>query len=132
MGTPYFLCRAGIVDIDRIAAQTEENPYDILDIPHTSDIATAKNAYKKQSLKWHPDRNVDCGKRCENKMADITRAFDQIKRRQAPPPEDRTWEKRLENLVSDWTAVIKHFDGVFNEKPNADNKATRSNVRTDL
>merc|ERR1712060_910414 len=100
--TPTLMHKAGIVDIDRIAAQTEENPYDILGIPQGADLATAKSAYRKESLRWHPDRNVGC-KDCERKMADITRAFDLIKRRRAPVGEEMTWEKWAEYLVSDWS-----------------------------
>merc|ERR1712113_643147 len=111
--TPYVLHRIGFVDIDRIAAQTVESPYDILGIPRDSDLLAAKNAYRKESLHWHPDRNVNCGKKCEDKMSDITRAFEQIKKRRAPPPVDQTWEKWAEGHISDWDNVFKHFEGTM-------------------
>lgn len=33
------------------------NHYDILGIPESADSNTIKNAYRKQVLIWHPDRN---------------------------------------------------------------------------
>lgn len=127
--TPFVMHRLGVVDIDRIAAQTEENPFDILGIPHTADLTTAKNAYRKESLSWHPDRNVGCGKRCERKMADITRAFEQIKKRRAPGPADRSWEAWAENIVSDWSSILKHFETKYNAE---DNKAGRPKAKSEL
>lgn len=108
--TPCLLHRSGIVDIDRIAAQTEVNPYDLLAIPRGADLSEAKSAYRKASLRWHPDRNIGCGRECELKMSEITRAFDVIKKRQAPSP-DRTWQQWLEDTGSDWQHVIEAFSG---------------------
>merc|ERR550525_231562 len=106
---PYGLHHLGVVDIDRIAAQTEQNPYDVLGIPRGASLAEAKTAYRKESLRWHPDRNIGCGKPCETKMSEITKAFDQIKKRRAPPPPDRTWEAWFRDVGSDWMAVLEVF-----------------------
>merc|ERR1711908_119875 len=57
IGLPWVLHRTGVVDIDRLAAQTERNPYDVLEISRSANLAEAKTAYRKLSLKWHPDRN---------------------------------------------------------------------------
>lgn len=104
---PWALHRFGMVDIDRIAAQTEVNPYEVLGLPRTAGLAEAKSAYRKESLRWHPDRNPGCGKECDGKMSEITKAFDLIKRRRAPPPPDRTWEAWFRDIGSDWMAVLE-------------------------
>lgn len=103
--TPRILHFAGVLDIDRLSAQTEANPYDTLGIAYSASMADIKMGYRKASLKWHPDRNPGCGKECDNKMADIAKAFELVKRRKAPPPEDRTWDAWLRNLGSDWMMV---------------------------
>eukprot|EP00932_Pfiesteria_piscicida_P000830 SRR837773.10811.p2 GENE.SRR837773.10811~~SRR837773.10811.p2 ORF type:complete len:160 (-),score=42.47 SRR837773.10811:2-415(-) len=103
---PRILHHAGYVDIDRLAAQTEANPYDTLGIPWSASFSDAKAAYRKESLRWHPDRNPGCGKECDNKMVEITKAFELIKRKAAPPPEDRTWQGWASGITSDWLIVL--------------------------
>jgi len=102
-----MLHQSGMVDIDRIAAQTLLNPYDTLGVPRSARLPEAKSAYKKMSLKWHPDRNLNCGKECDDKMAEITKAFDQIKKRQAPVDSDKTWSSWGQDLGRDWWYVLE-------------------------
>jgi len=104
---PSMLHHAGVLDIDRLAAQTEANPYDVLGIPHSAGLTEAKSAYRKESLRWHPDRNIGCGKPCEQKMSEITKAFDLVKKRRGPAPADRTWESWLEDIGSDWGHILE-------------------------
>lgn len=106
---PSGLHHMGFVDLDRIAAQTEANPYDVLGIPRNAGLAEAKTAYRKTSLRWHPDRNLGCGKPCEKKMSEITKAFDLIKKRRAPASPERTWKSWIEELGEDWLNVLKVF-----------------------
>jgi len=115
---PWVLHRFGIVDIDRIAAQTEVNPYEVLGLTRAAGLEEAKRAYRKESLRWHPDRNHGCGKECERKMSEITKAFDQIKKRRAPPPPDRTWEAWIQDIGSDWMAVGEVFQSSRSETDN--------------
>ena len=35
------------------------NPYEILEVEKGADMRTIKRAYRKMSLKWHPDKNPD-------------------------------------------------------------------------
>mmetsp|Transcript_106507 Transcript_106507/g.286562 ORF Transcript_106507/g.286562 Transcript_106507/m.286562 type:complete len:168 (+) Transcript_106507:398-901(+) len=104
---PRTLNMVGWVDIDRLQAQTEANPYDTLGIPFSATLSDAKAAYRRESLQWHPDRNVGCGKECENKMSEITKAFELVKKRKAPPPADRTWEGWLKDVGGDWLLVFE-------------------------
>mmetsp|Transcript_28845 Transcript_28845/g.54066 ORF Transcript_28845/g.54066 Transcript_28845/m.54066 type:complete len:283 (-) Transcript_28845:143-991(-) len=109
---PSVLHHFQVVDIDRIAAQTQVNPFELLGIPQSASLQEAKAAYRKESLKWHPDRNPGCGKECDDKMSEITKAYDLIKRRRAPAPPDRSWEGWLQELAQDW----KHIFEVFAEE----------------
>lgn len=110
--TPRMLQMAGAVDIDRIAAQTQSNPYDILEVSRGTSLSEAKSAYRKASLKWHPDRNVGCGKKCEDKMSEITKAFELIKKRSgAASFSEGTWEDKFRDLGRDWQSVFLAFSG---------------------
>lgn len=118
--TPSLLHRAGVVDIDRLAAQTEVNPYELLGLSRNAGLLEAKAAYRKESLRWHPDRNPNCGQKCTDKMSEITKAFDLIKRRQAPLPVEGLWDALRdrakwkafgENLFADWHGVVQELAG---------------------
>lgn len=130
-GVPELCDRLGFVDLARAAAQTDANPYDILGLSKGDGLGEAKRAYKQMSLRWHPDKNPGCGrpcdgsispcgKECDDKMADISKAFDAIKKRQAPPPTDRSWEGWIKDmsqrLGNDWMLVVQNLDKVFQEK----------------
>lgn len=106
---PTLLQLSGAVDIDRIAAQTQANPYDTLGISRGATMAEAKSAYRKESLRWHPDKNHGCGKKCEDKMYEITKAFELIKKRRAPTPANKSWEDMLRDIGKDWLAVLEVF-----------------------
>lgn len=112
---PVALHRFKVVDIDRLAAQTEVNPYELLGLHRSATLQQAKAAYRRKSLEAHPDRNPGCGKPCEDKMAEITKAFDLIKRRRAPPPPDRGWESFVKDVGSDWYHLIEALANQFHE-----------------
>jgi hypothetical protein len=55
----------------------EENkdPFDILEIDKaTADVAAVKKAWKKQAMKWHPDKNRDNIEEAEARMKEINAA----------------------------------------------------------
>jgi len=105
--TPWLLQRVGVVDIDRLSAQTQVNPYKVLELPRGGAMTDVKSAYRRLSKEWHPDHNPNCGKRCDDKMAEINKAFDAIKKRQAPLPEDNTWGHMVEHTLEDWGHVMR-------------------------
>eukprot|EP00930_Biecheleria_cincta_P036674 TRINITY_DN25137_c0_g2_i1.p1 TRINITY_DN25137_c0_g2~~TRINITY_DN25137_c0_g2_i1.p1 ORF type:complete len:281 (-),score=47.35 TRINITY_DN25137_c0_g2_i1:64-855(-) len=104
---PTLLHHMQVVDLDRVAAQTQVNPYELLGISSSASLAEAKAAYRKESLKWHPDRNQGCGKECDDKMAEIGKAFELIKKRKAPPPPDRSWGGWAQDIGKDWLQLIE-------------------------
>jgi TM2 domain-containing membrane protein YozV len=125
---PYILHRLQVVDIDRIAAQTEMNPYDLLDVPRGASLAEAKAGYRRESLRWHPDRNPGCGKRCDDKMSEITKAFDLIKKRRAPVTEDRTWETWFQEVGNDWLRILE----VLGQNTKQESQDTAKSSKSDL
>eukprot|EP00933_Yihiella_yeosuensis_P045729 TRINITY_DN41141_c0_g1_i1.p1 TRINITY_DN41141_c0_g1~~TRINITY_DN41141_c0_g1_i1.p1 ORF type:complete len:313 (-),score=52.81 TRINITY_DN41141_c0_g1_i1:59-997(-) len=111
--TPQVLQLMGVIDIDRATAQTEVNPYELLGLARGATMSEAKLAYRTASLKWHPDRNPGCGDECNSKMAEITKAFELIKKKRAPPPPDRSWEGTLKqkwaDTLADWQVVVEEM-----------------------
>eukprot|EP00197_Chlamydomonas_leiostraca_P011154 CAMPEP_0202861290 /NCGR_PEP_ID=MMETSP1391-20130828/2745_1 /ASSEMBLY_ACC=CAM_ASM_000867 /TAXON_ID=1034604 /ORGANISM="Chlamydomonas leiostraca, Strain SAG 11-49" /LENGTH=114 /DNA_ID=CAMNT_0049540657 /DNA_START=164 /DNA_END=504 /DNA_ORIENTATION=- len=50
--------------------------YKILGVDRGADDATIKKAYRKQALKWHPDRNPDNKAGAEDKFKDVAAAYE--------------------------------------------------------
>lgn len=55
--------------------QEKECYYDILQICKTADAQEIKKAYRKQSLLWHPDKNVQRKEEAEERFKLISEAF---------------------------------------------------------
>jgi len=53
------------------------DPFTILDIPAGSDIKSIKKAYKKMSLKWHPDKNPN-NPSAEAKFMMVAKAYESL------------------------------------------------------
>lgn len=47
--------------------------YSIIEIPHTATKAEVKSAYKKQAIRWHPDKNP--GQDTTQKMQEVNEAY---------------------------------------------------------
>ncbi len=56
-----------------------ENYYDILEVSKDADEETIKKAYKRLSLKWHPDKNVDNQEVAGEKFKKISEAYNILK-----------------------------------------------------
>ena len=51
------------------------NPYIVLNINKNCTKEEIKSAYRKLSLKYHPDKNIDNQKICEEKFKEISEAY---------------------------------------------------------
>eukprot|EP00401_Gymnodinium_catenatum_P017816 CAMPEP_0117518012 /NCGR_PEP_ID=MMETSP0784-20121206/31909_1 /TAXON_ID=39447 /ORGANISM="" /LENGTH=266 /DNA_ID=CAMNT_0005313913 /DNA_START=197 /DNA_END=994 /DNA_ORIENTATION=- len=95
---PVMLQRYNVVDIARLGG-TVPNAYRVLGLPNGGTAQELKAAYRKESLRWHPDRNVDCGKTCEDKMAKITEAYRIVQRHRFPKHRHKDWPTYLRNVA---------------------------------
>jgi DnaJ-class molecular chaperone len=50
--------------------------YAILGIARTASAADIKAAYRKQALKWHPDRNAEQKQLAEEKFKEVSEAYE--------------------------------------------------------
>eukprot|EP00727_Mastigamoeba_balamuthi_P007397 m51a1_g3278 putative secretory complex protein (688) ;mRNA; r:249736-252080 len=76
----YVLYRGGIFEARPSAAEDESagfNPYDILGVPEGATVDEIKQAYRRLSLKAHPDKNRD-DPRATDKFIRITKAYESL------------------------------------------------------
>ncbi|GBF92518.1 disulfide isomerase [Raphidocelis subcapitata] len=65
-----------LVSANAASAARGTRLYDALGIPPDADERVIKKAYKRQALKWHPDRNPDNKKKAEDKFREIAEAYE--------------------------------------------------------
>ena len=50
--------------------------YDILGVDRNASESEIKSAYRKQALKWHPDKNPNNKAEAEEKMKEVNQAYE--------------------------------------------------------
>jgi hypothetical protein len=55
------------------------DPYQTLGVDRNASEADIKKAYKKEALRWHPDKNPDNREEAQRRFADATGAYDILK-----------------------------------------------------
>lgn len=69
--------------------------YAILGIPRDSDQDAIKKAYRKQALRWHPDKNAERKEEAEEKFKDVAEAYDVLSDDQKRAVYDQYGEEGL-------------------------------------
>lgn len=72
-----------------------KNPYDVLLVNRGAPMDEVKASFRKTSMKFHPDRNPDCGVECEDKMRELTTAYEIIKKKEK---SRKKHEERMEEM----------------------------------
>ena len=60
--------------------------YEVLDIAQTATADDVKKAYRKQALRWHPDKNYDNQVEATERMAAVSQAYDVLSN-----PQEKAW-----------------------------------------
>jgi DnaJ family protein B protein 4 len=69
--------------------------YRILDIGRDADADAIKKAYRKQALRWHPDKNQDNRETAEEKFKEVAEAYDVLSDPQKKAVYDQYGEEGL-------------------------------------
>jgi len=75
----YFFAFAVILWIFIPIVLNTANYYDVLGVPKNADISTIKKAFKKLSLKFHPDKNKQNPDKAKEKFTEIVNAYETLK-----------------------------------------------------
>eukprot|EP00922_Rhytidocystis_sp_ex-Travisia-forbesii_P027019 GHVS01039644.1.p1 GENE.GHVS01039644.1~~GHVS01039644.1.p1 ORF type:complete len:699 (+),score=81.17 GHVS01039644.1:1-2097(+) len=59
---------------ESLQPRTEIDYYEVLGVDREADLAEIKRSYRRLSLRWHPDKNVNC-EGCASKFRDIAAAY---------------------------------------------------------
>lgn len=59
----------------RFLSSSFVDPYKVLGVPPGASEAEIKAAYKKQAMRWHPDRNPENRELAEQKFKEISEAY---------------------------------------------------------
>jgi len=79
LGAPFILHYTGMVDLYKRRGNLQMSAYELLDVGRMWSHEDLKKNFKRQSLKYHPDRNSDCGemyKSCTQRMQELNVAHD--------------------------------------------------------
>ena len=60
--------------------------YEVLGVEKTAESAEIKMAYRKQAIKWHPDKNPDNAAEAEERFQEIINAYEVLS-----DPHERSW-----------------------------------------
>jgi len=83
---------------DRITAAhaASRDLYDVLGVAHSADASTIKRAFRKLSIKYHPDKNAG-DKNSESAYVEITSAYEVLSNKQKRNVYDRYGHEGLKN-----------------------------------
>ena len=101
--------------------------YEILGVPKTADKATIRKAFKKLSLKYHPDKNKQNPEKAKEKFADIVNAYETL----VDPKKRRLYDlqgkpgKNFGNPNQQW----KYYDNENTKKEENRNENKKHNKK---
>lgn len=89
--------------------------YAILEISFPSDEKEIKTAYRKQSLKWHPDRNP--GKNTEDEMKSVNEAYTILSKPDLKRKYDAEYTVFRKQKRSNQNITTRNTEETYNKQP---------------
>ncbi|MBX2929094.1 MAG: molecular chaperone DnaJ [Saprospiraceae bacterium] len=95
--------------------------YEVLGVDRNGDAETIKKAYRKQALKYHPDRNPD-NKEAEDRFKEAAEAYEVLSDEQKKAAYDRYGHAGVEQMTGgrpsggmSYEDIMSHFGDIFGE-----------------
>ncbi len=88
-----------------------KNAYQVLEVAPTAELSEIKNAYRKLSQEWHPDRNHSTG--ASTMFAEISEAYKTL----SDPALRRGLDEKIsKNLVENISETVEHAVDAYLEQ----------------
>lgn len=101
--------------------------YEILGVEKNGDAEAIKKAYRKQALKYHPDRNPD-NKEAEERFKEAAEAYEVLSDEQKKAAYDRYGHAGVEQMTGgrpsggmSYEDIMSHFGDIFGEMGGSSN-----------
>ena len=89
--------KIGLLALLCVAALAGQDYYKLLGVPKTADDASIRKAFKKLSLKYHPDKNKDNKEEAEKKFIELANAYEVLSDPDKRKIYDQYGEEGLKN-----------------------------------
>lgn len=87
-----------------------KNYYEVLGVNKNSNENEIKKAYRKMSLKYHPDRNLENKKECEEKFKEISKAYQILSDSEKRKNYDLYGDENMQNMGMPNMSEFNPFD----------------------
>jgi len=107
-------------------------PYQILEVALGADWEEIKKAYKKQALKWHPDKNLNNKEVAEQKFKEISNAFEKLYKEKFGSDEEDTQIFDPQDIIDEFFAEagLSSYESWKNSFLDLSKKITIDNIKT--
>ncbi|KAL4608934.1 hypothetical protein GN956_G24048 [Arapaima gigas] len=104
-----------VIAADRHGLQTFSKTmvdyYDVLGVPRNATAEDIKRAYRKQALRWHPDKNPDNKEEAEKKFKEIAEAYEVLSDRSKRDAYDNYGKEGMSSSGSSGPSSPGDFPG---------------------
>ena len=100
---PYVIRKVGFMG-------EMESPYDVLNVAYGASESDIKNAYRRESRIYHPDKCKMPGKQCEDQMMKVNAAYEELKGGKSNSGDDDEENLFTNNHhIKEWGRILEKF-----------------------
>tara|TARA_A100001015_G_scaffold120621_1_gene133681 strand:+ start:2200 stop:3063 length:864 start_codon:yes stop_codon:yes gene_type:complete len=99
---PYLIRKTGVMG-------DMESPYEVLNVPYGSSESDIKNAYRRESKIYHPDKCKLPGRQCEDQMMKVNAAYEELKSTKANNGNEEDAIFTHNHKIKEWGRILERF-----------------------